>query len=161
MAMQEQLLAAQQEASERTVVGSAGGGLVRITLAGSGDPTGVHIASEAIDPDDPEILEDLVLAALRDALHGLQVLQASGCKSCRRRQWAASICRRWGSVASPWADPRPQRAVRPSSKRQTAARNGQLRPAGSGPHRRVRPTTGHRAEVGAADRLPSAEAARR
>jgi DNA-binding YbaB/EbfC family protein len=77
MAMQEQLLAAQQEASERTVVGSAGGGLVRITLAGSGDPTGVHIAPDAIDPDDPEILEDLVLAALRDALHGLQELQAS------------------------------------------------------------------------------------
>ena len=77
MAMQEQLLAAQQEASERTVVGSAGGGLVRITLAGSGDPTWVHIAPDAIDPDDPEILEDLVLAALRDALHGLQELQAS------------------------------------------------------------------------------------
>jgi DNA-binding YbaB/EbfC family protein len=77
MAMQEQLLAAQQEASERLVVGSAGGGLVRVTLTGSGEPTGVHIASEAIDPDDPEILEDLVLAALRDALHALRELQAS------------------------------------------------------------------------------------
>jgi hypothetical protein len=77
MAMQEQLLAAQQEANERVVVGSAGGGLVRITLTGSGEPTGVHIAPEAIDPDDPEILEDLVLAALRDALHALHDLQAS------------------------------------------------------------------------------------
>jgi DNA-binding YbaB/EbfC family protein len=77
MAMQEKLLAAQQEASERVVVGSAGGGLVRVTLTGSGEPTGVHIASEAIDPDDPEILEDLVLAALRDARHALQEIQAS------------------------------------------------------------------------------------
>jgi nucleoid-associated protein EbfC len=77
MAMQEQLRAAQHEASERVVVGTAGGGLVRVTLTGGGEPTGVHIAPEAIDPDDPEILEDLVLAALRDAFHALQALQTA------------------------------------------------------------------------------------
>ena len=77
MAMQEQLMAAQQEAAERTVEGSAGGGLVRIEMTGSGEPTAVHLALEVIDPDDPELLEDLVLAALRDALHRVQELQAS------------------------------------------------------------------------------------
>jgi nucleoid-associated protein EbfC len=77
MAMQEQLMAAQQEAAERTVEGSAGGGLVRIEMTGAGEPTAVHLAPEVIDPDDPELLEDLVLAALRDALHRVQELQAS------------------------------------------------------------------------------------
>jgi DNA-binding YbaB/EbfC family protein len=77
MAMQEQLMAAQEEANERTVEGRAGGGLVRITMTGGGDPTAVHIAPEAIDPDNPELLEDLVLAALRDALHAMRELQTS------------------------------------------------------------------------------------
>ena len=77
MAMQEQLMAAQEEAAERVVEGSAGGGLVRIEMTGAGEPTAVHLDPEAIDPDDPELLEDLVLAALRDALHRVQELQAS------------------------------------------------------------------------------------
>jgi DNA-binding YbaB/EbfC family protein len=77
MAMQEQLMAAQQEAAERTVTGTAGGGLVRVVMTGGGDPTAVHIAPEAIDPADPELLEDLVLAAMRDAIHEVRQLQAS------------------------------------------------------------------------------------
>jgi DNA-binding YbaB/EbfC family protein len=77
MAMQEQLMAAQQEAAERTVAGTAGGGLVRVVMTGGGDPTEVHIAPDAIDPDDPELLEDLVLAAFRDALQQVRELQSS------------------------------------------------------------------------------------
>jgi nucleoid-associated protein EbfC len=77
MAMQEQLMAAQQEAAERTVTGRAGGGLVRVVMTGSGEPTAVHIDPEAFDPTDPELLEDLVLAALRDALQQVRDLQAS------------------------------------------------------------------------------------
>jgi nucleoid-associated protein EbfC len=77
MAMQEQLMAAQQEAAERTVTGTAGGGLVRVVMTGSGDPTQVHIAPDAIEPDDPELLEDLVLVAFRDALQQVRELQAS------------------------------------------------------------------------------------
>ena len=77
MAMQEQLMAAQQEAAEQTVIGSAGGGLVRVVMTGSGDPTEVHIAPDATDPDDPDLLEDLVLVALRDAIDQVRALQAS------------------------------------------------------------------------------------
>jgi DNA-binding YbaB/EbfC family protein len=77
LAMQEQLLAAQQEASERTVEGTAGGGLVRVTMTGGGDATAVAISPDAIDADDPELLEDLVLAAIRDALHKIRELQVS------------------------------------------------------------------------------------
>jgi len=77
MAMQEQLMAAQQAAAERTVTGRAGGGLVRVVMTGSGEPTAMHIDPEAFDPTDPELLEDLVLAALRDALQQVRDLQAS------------------------------------------------------------------------------------
>jgi nucleoid-associated protein EbfC len=77
MALQEQLLAAQEEANKRTVTGSAGGGLVRVTMSGSGDATAVEIAPEATDPPDRELLEDLVLVALRDAQEQVRLLQAS------------------------------------------------------------------------------------
>jgi|SRR5215207_519386 len=77
MAMQEQLMAAQEEAAARTVTGSAGGGLVRIVMTGGGEPTAVHIAPGAIDPNDPDLLEDLVLVAFRDALQQVQALQSS------------------------------------------------------------------------------------
>jgi DNA-binding YbaB/EbfC family protein len=77
MAMQQQLMAAQQEAAQRTVTGTAAGGLVRVVMTGAGEPSSVQIDPEAIDPSDPELLEDLVLAALRDALHQVQQLQSS------------------------------------------------------------------------------------
>ena len=77
MAMQERILAAQAEAGARTVEGRAGGGLVRVTMTGAGDVTAVSIAPEAIDPTDPELLEDLVLAAIRDALQAVEALRSS------------------------------------------------------------------------------------
>jgi DNA-binding YbaB/EbfC family protein len=75
MAMQQQLLEAQADARRQTVTGSAGGGLVRITMTGDGDVTAIRIAPEAIDPSDPDLLEDLVLAAFRDAQHQIRALQ--------------------------------------------------------------------------------------
>jgi DNA-binding YbaB/EbfC family protein len=75
MAMQQQLLAAQAEAAAQTVEGSAAGGLVTVTLSGGGEALAVGIDPEVVDPDDVELLEDLVLAALRDALAKVQELQ--------------------------------------------------------------------------------------
>jgi len=65
--MQQQLVAAQAELAEREVTGSAGGGLVTATMTGSGDVTAITIAPSAVDPDDLETLQDLVVAALHDA----------------------------------------------------------------------------------------------
>jgi DNA-binding YbaB/EbfC family protein len=65
--MQQQLLAAQEQLAETTVQGSAGGGLVQATLTGSGELTALVIAPSAIDPEDAETLQDLVVAAVRDA----------------------------------------------------------------------------------------------
>jgi DNA-binding YbaB/EbfC family protein len=65
--MQQQLAAAQAELAEAEVTGTAGGGLVTVTIAGTGEVTGVKIDPKAVDPDDVETLEDLVLAAIHNA----------------------------------------------------------------------------------------------
>ncbi|MBW3575555.1 MAG: YbaB/EbfC family nucleoid-associated protein [Actinobacteria bacterium] len=67
-AMQEQLLAAQAEAAEQVVVGQSGGGVVRVEVTGGMEFRSVTIDPGAVDPDDVEMLQDLVLAALHDAM---------------------------------------------------------------------------------------------
>ena len=76
-AMQEQLFTAQQELADARVEGSAGGDLVTATVTGAGELVGLVIKPEAIDPEDPETLADLVVAAVRDANHQAQALAAS------------------------------------------------------------------------------------
>src|SRR5947207_7691902 len=65
--MQQQLMAAQDELAAMSVEGSAGGGLVRATMTGAGELTALVIDPDAVDPDDLETLQDLVVAAVRDA----------------------------------------------------------------------------------------------
>ncbi|MCU1352461.1 MAG: hypothetical protein JWM05_1670 [Acidimicrobiales bacterium] len=66
--MQEQLIAAQQAAADTVLEGVAGGGAVRIELTGNMEFRRVTIAPDAVDPADVEMLQDLVLAALHDAV---------------------------------------------------------------------------------------------
>ena len=75
--MQAQMARAQEELAAETVEASAGGGMVRVKATGAGEMIGVKIAPEAIDPDDPEMLEDLVLAAVNEALRNAQELMQS------------------------------------------------------------------------------------
>jgi hypothetical protein len=63
--MQAQLAAAQAELAQRTFVGSAGGGMVTATVTGARELVGITIAPEVVDPEEVEMLEDLVLAAVR------------------------------------------------------------------------------------------------
>jgi len=65
--MQEQMAQAQAALAVAEVTGTAGGGLVTVTATGSGEVTGIKIDPKVIDPDDVETLEDLVLAAVRNA----------------------------------------------------------------------------------------------
>lgn len=78
--MQSQLLNAQQQLAETEIEGTAGGGLVKVTISGQGELVDVTIAKEAIDPGDPaetaSTLADLVLAASRDAYRKLADVQA-------------------------------------------------------------------------------------
>jgi len=66
--MQEQMLKAQEELANKTVEGSAGGGAVTVTANGHKKILSVVIKPEAVDPDDVEMLQDLVLTAVNDAL---------------------------------------------------------------------------------------------
>ena len=75
--MQAQMARAQEELANETVEASAGGGMVRVKANGAGEVMEIKIAAEAIDPDDPEMLEDLVLAAVNEALRNAQDLMQS------------------------------------------------------------------------------------
>jgi DNA-binding YbaB/EbfC family protein len=75
--MQEQMERAQEELASETVEASAGGGMVRVKATGAGEILEVKIAPDAIDPEDPEMLEDLVLAAVNEAIRNAQSLQQS------------------------------------------------------------------------------------
>ena len=72
--MQEQMAKAQAELQTETVEASAGGGLVTVRATGGGDIVAIAIDPKAIDPDDAELLEDLVLAAVNEALRSAQSL---------------------------------------------------------------------------------------
>lgn len=74
--MQEQLMATQAQLAEEKVDGSAGNGLVRATVTGTGDLLSLDISPEACDPADTETLADLVVAAIRDATAESQKLAA-------------------------------------------------------------------------------------
>ncbi|MBR6788852.1 MAG: YbaB/EbfC family nucleoid-associated protein [Clostridia bacterium] len=65
--MQEQVAKAQQELDEAEIEGTSGGGLVTVTVNGHGALIGVTIKPEAVDPDDIEMLEDLIIAAYNEA----------------------------------------------------------------------------------------------
>ena len=75
--MQAQMAKAQDELAEETVEASAGGGLVTVKATGAGVITEIKIDPKAIDPDDPELLEDTVLAAVNEALRSAQALAQS------------------------------------------------------------------------------------
>ena len=74
--MQQQMIAAQEELAQAEVQGTAGGGLVTATVTGAGEVVSIKIKPEAVDPDDVESLEDLVVAALHDASRAAQDLSA-------------------------------------------------------------------------------------
>jgi len=74
--MQQDLAAAQEELAATEVTGSAGGELVTATMTGTGELTALTIAPAAVDPDDIETLQDLVVAAIRDAKRAADDLTA-------------------------------------------------------------------------------------
>jgi hypothetical protein len=66
--MQEELAAAQGELASATFEGTSGGGVVKATVTGSNEVVSVEIEPSVIDPDDPEMLGDLVVAAVNQAM---------------------------------------------------------------------------------------------
>ncbi len=70
--LQAKMLRMQDELAEKTVESSAGGGMVRVVADGRQRVRAIHIEKEVVDPDDVEMLQDLVLAAVNDALNKAQ-----------------------------------------------------------------------------------------
>jgi DNA-binding YbaB/EbfC family protein len=66
--MQANMEKAQTELGSLTVEGTAGGGAVRVVMTGTQELREIHISQDAVDPSDVETLQDLVLAAVNDAL---------------------------------------------------------------------------------------------
>ena len=69
MQMQQDMARVQAELETLTVEGSSGGGAVRATVTGKQDLVGLVIDPSAVDPEDVEMLQDLVMSAVNDALH--------------------------------------------------------------------------------------------
>ena len=66
--MQQQLMEAQQAAAEQVIEGQSGGGVVKVTVTGGMEFQSVTIDPAAVDPSDVEMLQDLIVAAINDAL---------------------------------------------------------------------------------------------
>ena len=74
--MQEDMAAAQAALADDTVEVSAGGGMVKAVVTGTGELRSVTINRDVVDPDDVEMLEDLVLAICNEAMRAAQELQS-------------------------------------------------------------------------------------
>jgi hypothetical protein len=73
--MQEQMQRTQEELANEMVEATAGGGMVTVTANGAGEIKQIKIDPKAIDPDDPEMLADMVLAAVNEAIRSARSLQ--------------------------------------------------------------------------------------
>ena len=70
--MQQDMLKMQEELKNRTVEATAGGGVVSVTVSGKKEVTAIKIAEEVVDPDDIEMLEDLIMAATNEAFRAME-----------------------------------------------------------------------------------------
>jgi DNA-binding YbaB/EbfC family protein len=74
--LQRKLAQAQEELADEQVTGSSGGGTVTVTVTGNGAVTAVRIDPAAVDPDDVELLQDMVMAAVNDGLRAAKELES-------------------------------------------------------------------------------------
>ena len=72
--MQEQLAAAQENLKSQTVDASAGGGMVKVTVNGEMELVNLTIDPDALDPEDVDMLQDMILAAVNDALDSAETM---------------------------------------------------------------------------------------
>lgn len=75
-ALQRKLAEAQSELADEEVTGSAGGGMVTVAVSGAGEVRSVTIAPEVVDPDDVDLLADMVMAAVNEALRASKELES-------------------------------------------------------------------------------------
>ena len=72
--MQAEMAKAQEQLKDETVEASAGGGMVKVTMSGDMNLRQITISPEAIDPEDPDLLQDMVTAAVNEGIRAAQEL---------------------------------------------------------------------------------------
>jgi nucleoid-associated protein EbfC len=75
--LQSKMMKLQEELADKTVESSSGGGMVKVTANGRQQIVSIQIEKEVVDPDDVDMLQDLVLAAINDALAKAQEMVSS------------------------------------------------------------------------------------
>ncbi|MDT8379225.1 MAG: YbaB/EbfC family nucleoid-associated protein [Desulfotignum sp.] len=75
--LQKKMLQAQEELAAKTVEASAGGGMVKVVANGSQKIESIVLEKEVVDPEDVEMLQDLVMAAVNDALKKSQEMMSA------------------------------------------------------------------------------------
>jgi len=75
--LQSKMMKLQEELAEKTVESSSGGGMVKVTANGRQQIVSIQVEKEVVDPDDVEMLQDLILAAVNDALAKAQEMVSS------------------------------------------------------------------------------------
>ena len=75
--MQKQMEEAQAQLEESSYTATSGGGAVEVTISGKKEITSIKFDPEVVDPDDIEMLQDLVLSAVNEALRSVDEMQAS------------------------------------------------------------------------------------
>jgi DNA-binding YbaB/EbfC family protein len=75
--MQQEMMAAQESLKDEVVEASAGGGMVTVKVSGDLEVKSITIDAQAVDPDDVELLQDMVLAAVNEGLRAAQELANS------------------------------------------------------------------------------------
>ena len=89
--MQQDMLAAQESLKDEVVDASAGGGMVTVQVGGDGVIRSITIDPEAVDPEDVELLQDTVLAAVNEGLRAAQELAGRDHRWPRRRPGPARV----------------------------------------------------------------------
>jgi DNA-binding YbaB/EbfC family protein len=74
--MQEEMMAAQEKLKDERIEASAGGGMVKVVMSGDLELKSLEIEPDAVDPEDVEMLQDMVLAAVNEALRQAMELQS-------------------------------------------------------------------------------------
>ncbi|MBW1892970.1 MAG: YbaB/EbfC family nucleoid-associated protein [Deltaproteobacteria bacterium] len=75
--LQNKMMKLQEELAEKTIEASSGGGMVKVVASGKQQVVSIEIEKEVVDPEDVEMLQDLVLAAVNDALAKSQEMVSS------------------------------------------------------------------------------------
>ena len=109
----QEAFSAQARAAEEVVTGSAGGGVVTVEMTGTGEVRSVKLAPEVVDPQDIEMLQDLIVAALHDAGAKVAALQRDALGALGGLDLEGLGGALGGLLGDPGTDPGPRKGSEP------------------------------------------------